>query len=143
VSTVHVDEAALEAGLGPMLADLMRQNLEQYPERQVDLARMQGSVVIEARDAAVAVTMDFGQGRLNVSGGDGGRPDIRIVGDSLGLLELTSARLRGGLPDPAHPSGRRVLREILTGKLKIRGRGLILNPALLLRLNRLLNVAAD
>jgi hypothetical protein len=139
---ITIDEAALQAGLGPMLADLLRQNLEQHPGRRADLARMRGTVNIEARDAAVAVTMDFAKGRLDVKGGTIGRPDVKIATDSLGLLELTSARLRGGVPDPTHPSGRRVLLRLLSGGLKIGGRGLILRPALLLRLNRLLNVAA-
>jgi hypothetical protein len=138
---IQLDPAAQAGGLGPMLTDLMQQNVEQHPERRADFDRLVGRVAIDATDAEVTVTMDFLGGKLLVHDGIQGRPDLAISTDSLTLLELTSARLRMGLPDPAHPSGRAVLRKLGSGKLKIRGRGVILKPLLLVRLTRLLNVA--
>jgi hypothetical protein len=126
-----------------MLADLIRQNLEQHPERRADLKRMRGKVAITSTDAEVTVTMDFLGGELTVRGGAQDKPDLTISTDSLALLELTSARLRLGLPDPAHASGRAVLGKLLSRRLKITGRGLMLKPRLLVRLTRLLNVASS
>jgi len=124
-----------------MLTALIRQNVDQHPERQADFERLRGSIVLEATDAEVAVTMYFLGGGLRVHGGVQGRPDIAISTDSLTLLELAGARLRFGLPDPAHPSGRAVLRKLGSGKLRIKGSGLVLKPLLLVRFTKLLNVA--
>lgn len=143
MTAISVDEAAGQTGLGSMLADLLRQNLEHYPERHAQLARMRGVVDIVASDATTTARIEFLEGGLRVCTDGGGRPDLRIVTDSVGLLELTAARLRAGLPDPAHASGRRVLRQVLHGRLKIRGWGLLLKPTLLPRLNRLINVAVS
>jgi hypothetical protein len=140
---ITLDPAVREAGLGPMLTDLMQQNVEQHPERRADFDRLRGSVVVTATDAEVAVTMEFRDDGLYVHGGVQGRPDLQISTDSLSLLELTSAKLRLGLPDPFHPTGRKVLRKLGSGDLKLRGRGLVRKPLMLVRLTKLLSVAAD
>ena len=141
--SITVEESAQEAGLGPMLAELLRQNLEQHPHRRRDLERMRGGVAITAKDASVAVTMDFSGGGLTIREGIAGRPRLKIQADSLGLLELTSARLRAGLPDPVHHSGRRVLGRLAAGSLRIAGPAVLLRPMMLVRLTRLLNVAPE
>jgi SCP-2 sterol transfer family len=140
---ITLDPAVQEAGLGPMLTDLMQQNVAQHPDRRADFDRLRGSVAIKATDAEVALTMDFRPEGLSVRDGIQGRPDLRISTASLSLLELTDARLRLGLPDPCHPSGRKVLRKLVSGDLRLWGRGLVLKPLLLTRLTRLLNVALE
>lgn len=140
--SIQLDAAAQEAGLGPILADLIRQNLEQHPERRTAFDRLRGTVAIDSTDADVAVTLDFLGGGLMVRGGGQGSRDLTISADSLTLLELTNANLRLGLPDPAHSSGRAVLGKLFSRRLKITGRGLVLRPLLLLRITKLLNVAS-
>jgi hypothetical protein len=140
--SIEVEAAAEEAGLGPMLADLIRQNLAQHPDRRGDFEQLRGKVAITAVDAEVTVTLDFFGGGLLVRGGAQGGPDLTISTDSLTLLELTNAQLRMGLPDPASPSGRAVLGKLVSRKLRISGRGLVLKPRLLASLTKLLSVAA-
>jgi hypothetical protein len=140
---IRLDPAAQQTGLGPMLADLIQQNVEQHPERRSGFDRLRGRVAIASIDAEAAVTMEFLGGKLLVHAGVEHGPDLVISADSITLLELTSARLCFGLPDATHRSGRAVLRKMLSGKLKIRGRGLVLKPLLLVRLNKLLNVASN
>jgi hypothetical protein len=141
--SVELDPSAQDSGLGPLLADLMAQNLQRHPERRDLLARLRGDVAIRSTDAEVAVTLRFGDGRVRVLGGVNGRPDLTLATDSLSLLELTNAKLRLGLPDPATASGRAVLAKLLSGTLKLGGRGLLLRPQLLPGLTKLLNVATS
>jgi hypothetical protein len=137
---IRLDAPAQDAGLGPILADLIRQNVDQRPELRAIFDRLCGGVAVEATDAETSVTMGFAGGALTIRGGIQ-EPDITIAADSLSLLELANTRLRLGLPDPAHASGRVVLGKLATGKLRIRGRGLLLRPLLLVRFTKLLNVA--
>jgi hypothetical protein len=143
VPLVELDPSAEVAGLGPLLADLIGQNLQQHPERRAALAGLRGAVVIRSTDAGVTVILRFAEGRLLILGGVNGRPDLTVETDSLTLLELANARLRFGLPDPTVASGRAVLAKLLRGTLKLRGRGLLLRPGLLPGLTKLLNVATS
>lgn len=139
---IEVDALAQEAGLGPLLADLIGQNLEQHPERRAALARLRGAVAVTSTDAEVTVTLRFADERLLILGGVHGRPDLTVATDSLTLLELTNTKLRFGLPDPADAGGRAMLAKLLRGRLRLWGRGLLLRPRLLPGLTKLLSVAA-
>jgi hypothetical protein len=122
---IQLDAPAQEGGLGPMLAELIRQNIEQRPERRAVFDRLRGSVALRSTDAEATVTMSFAEDGLTVWDGVKGTPDLTITADSLTLLELTGARLKLGLPDLTHASGRAVLAKLVAGKLKIKGWGLV------------------
>lgn len=140
---IRLDPAAQEAGLAPMLTGLIQQNIEQHPERRTCFDRLHGRIAIESTDADVVATLEFLDGKLLVHDGRDARPDLVISADSLTLLEMTSAKLFLGLPDPTHASGRALLRKVFSGALKARGRGLVLKPLMVMRLTKLLNVASD
>ena len=72
---------------------------------------------------------------------DGADPaaHVAITADSDRLLGLTSAPLRFGLPDPFDARGRAVLRDVLSGRIRIRG--ILTHPRRLARLSALLSVA--
>ena len=71
-----------------------------------------------------------------------GRRSFGLDADSFTVLELSNARLRFGLPDLFHPSGRAVLRKMRSEELKVSGSGLVLKPLLLPRFSRLLSVVS-
>jgi hypothetical protein len=64
---------------------------------------------------------------------------VRVLADSDGLLLLSSAPLRFGLPDPFSPDGRQVLAKILRRQIRISG--LVAHPFTVARFARLLSVA--
>jgi hypothetical protein len=125
------------SGLACMIADLIEQNLARDPGR----ARLLRSsvAVLAAPDADVAVFVRIGSGDVRL--GDGDVPDahLRIRSDSKRLLALATVPLRFGLPDLAHPEGREVVRDLLAGRLRIRG--LARHPLRLARLTKLLSAA--
>jgi hypothetical protein len=125
------------SGLASMVGELIDQNLARDPERRRLLRR--SVVVLDAPDAEVTVFLRIDPDGVRV--GDGDVPDahLRIRADSERLLHLTTAPLRFGLPDLLAPEGRAIVRDLLPGRLRIRG--LLGHPLRLARLTKLLSVA--
>jgi hypothetical protein len=86
----------------------------------------------------VAVSIRLTPGRVQVRNGVVGRPHIRIEAPSDTLVALSGVPLRFGLPDVTTKEGRAVLGNLVKGRLRVRG--LLLHPAKLGRLNKLLSV---
>lgn len=137
---IAVDEDAEDNGLAHMVAELIRQNIEDQPSKADTLRRMRGRVAIVADDAGVAMTLLFDRGSLRVRDGIVGIPDMTVRADSeqvvaMSQIEFTSA----GLPDPrgAH------LREVVSASFKggIQVFGALGNLPLALRLTRLMSVS--
>ena len=125
------------SGLASMVADLIEQNLARDPTRTALLRR--SVAVLDAPDADVTVFLRIERDGVRV--GDGDVPDahLRIRSDSGRLLDLTTAPLRGGLPDPLRPEGRAIVGDLLRRRIRIRG--LLRHPLRLVRLTKLLSVA--
>jgi hypothetical protein len=125
------------SGLASMVADLIEQNLARDPARR-ELLRP-SVAVLDAPDADVRVFLRIERDGVRV--GDGDVPDahLRIRSDSGRLLDLTTAPLRWGLPDPLRPEGRAIAGDLLRGRIRIGG--LLLHPLRLVRLTKLLSVA--
>jgi hypothetical protein len=126
-------------GLGVMLADLMRGNIEADPARARLLHGVTGTVNVRARDAEVEVGMEFRDGRLLVHPKPYPRADLEITTDGETLMGMSTTPLRMGMPDLAKAEGRAVLQKMLRGELKVRG--MVTKPKLLIRLQKLLSVA--
>jgi hypothetical protein len=125
------------SGLASMVADLIEQNLARDPTRRALLRK--SVAVLEAPDADVTVFLRIERDGVRV--GDGEVPDapLRIRSDSRRLLDLTTAPLRGGFPDPLRPEGRAIVWGLLRRRIRIRG--LLRHPVRLARLTKLLSVA--
>jgi hypothetical protein len=127
-----------DAGLAMMLAGLIRQNLEQNPDRKADFDRLDLCISIEAVDAEVVVTLEFGRGTLVVYAGTWGSPSVRLSADSQTVIELSTLRIIWGIPNLLDPVGRRLAAKLLSGKVRITG--ILRHASGLLRLTRLLSV---
>jgi hypothetical protein len=125
------------SGLASMVAELIEQNLTRVPARRALLRP--SVVVLDAADADVTVFLRIAPDEVRV--GDGDVPDahLRVRADSGRLLDLTTARLRFGLPDLRSPEGRAIVTDLLARRLRIGG--LARHPVRLARLTELLSVA--
>jgi hypothetical protein len=124
-------------GLAEMLAGLLEANLARSPER----SRLVKPAVVQlsAFDADVTVTVRTRLGRIEVSNGPADpRAHLRIGAESRDLLELSSAPLRLGFPDPLRGAGRAVLAGVLARRVRISG--MLRHPVRLSRFSRLLAV---
>jgi hypothetical protein len=137
VSVVYADREP--NGLAAMVGGLIEANLRQHPER----GSLLRPAVIElvAVDADVSVRIALSPGRVTVSNGSSrpSRPRVGVVADSDGLLLLSSAPLRFGLPDPMSSDGRGVLAKVLRREIRISG--LVAHPLTVARFAQLLSVA--
>jgi hypothetical protein len=124
------------SGLAELIAGLIEQHLVREPSRANHLRR--SVVVLSVPDAGVEITVRLQPGRVEVR--DGGAPDahLRVSAPSARLLALAAAPLRAGLPDPLDPEGRAVLRDVVTGRVRVRG--MLTHPVRLARFASLLSV---
>ena len=135
---IKVMEDAKDVGLAMMLADLVRQNLEQKPDKVRHFNGISANVLIEARDIDIIVGLKFERGKLTVSGKKNGNPDLHIITDSGSILDLSLVRIKFGLPYFFDENGIKVLKKMLKRELVIKG--LFLNFLTLVRLTNVVSV---
>ena len=125
-------------GLGVMLADLVRGNIEADPARARLLHGVRGTINVHAHDAEVDVGLEFRDGQLLVHAKPYAKADLDITTDAETLMGMSSVPLRFGMPDTTKAEGRAVVGKMLRGNLKVRG--MVTKPKLLTRLQRLMSV---
>lgn len=124
-------------GLAALVGGLLEANLRAHPRRARLLRPARVELSVPDAGESVVLVLDP-EGPLVAASADG-PIDLRVVADPARLIELVAAPLRLGLPDPLRREGRRVLRAVARGEIRIRG--LLRHPLLVTRLARLLSVA--
>ncbi len=135
---IELAAGAENIGVATMLADLIRQNLEQKPRKHADFQRLATTVFIDVTDAQVSITLAFGGGVLTVHPGIFGQPRIRITTSAGVLLALCMLKVVNGIPRPLHPDSRALVGHMLSGAVKISG--IPRNPVQMFRFARLMSV---
>jgi hypothetical protein len=121
MAEIIILKEANDIGLAVMLADLIRQNLDQTPVKTKRFQSLKAKVWIEARDIQIAVGLEFMQGRLAISGGPMVQPDLHIITDSTTVLDLCFLKIKLGLPNFFDKNGFKVLKKLITRQLVIKG----------------------
>jgi hypothetical protein len=140
--TVRMAPGADGNGLACMIADLLRENLQARPGKARDLralARARARIGIVARDAEVSLTLDFADGAVTLRDGVAPGCALVVTTDAEKVTALSLLEVRYGLPVYFDEKGRAVLRDLVSGTLRIDG--LLRHPLALVRLTRLLSVA--
>lgn len=137
---IELAPGAEDNGFATMLAELIRQNVDDHPEKKRDLARLVGRVALVAEDSGISVTLRFDGGRLTVHDGIWGIPDVTIRAPGEDLMKMSLVELRGRLrlPDPRGENTREVMRAQREGRVRIYG--MWPNLPLLVRLTRVMSV---
>jgi hypothetical protein len=133
-----VETAPDVSGLGEMIAQLVRSNIESDPARAGHVRGPAGRINIHATDADAQIGMLFTGVGLRI-GEPLPNPDIVVECDSQTLMELANVRLLLGRPDPTTPEGRALIKKLLTRELVVHGQ--FAHPKLLTRLQKLFTVA--
>jgi hypothetical protein len=106
-------------GLAALVVGLIEQNLRRDPARGRHLKGE--AVVIEATDAGTAVWLELRADGVRWRPGSGTAAPVSVRAPSAQLLELSGAPLRFGLPDVLTRDGRRIVGDILRGRIRVRG----------------------
>lgn len=118
---IELDAGAADNGLANMLCTMMRQNVEDHPERAAILAKLAGRMAIFAEDAEVAVSIDFEGSRVRFRDGIVGVPDLTIRGGFEQIGDLSRMEQVGALPDPRGEVNRALWAAMREGKLRVHG----------------------
>lgn len=120
---VELAKDAANNGFALMMAELIRQNIEDHPQKQKTLDHLSGRLALVSEDSEVAITLHFQLGNLYVHSGIVGIPDITIRGssDDIMKLSLMESVTRWHVPDPRGPNLRGVVRALAQRKLRIYG----------------------
>jgi hypothetical protein len=135
---IVLDDGAKDVGLAEMMYNLIRQNLEQNPQKLSDFQALHSNVVIVARDIDITVTLAFKRGKLKIYDSVVGDADLKIIADHDAILELSLINIRMGLPNYFDKTGRKVFKKVLLGNLKIEG--MLRHPLQLIHLTKIFSV---
>jgi hypothetical protein len=135
---IRLAAGAEEVGLAVMLADLIRQNLEQNPRKEPDFGKLDAVIAVEVPDVEVAVTLEFLRGSLVVHGGLADSPQLLIQAGARNLLALPLVKIWARMPNILSSDSRILRNGLLSGEVKIRG--MFRHPLKLLRFTRLISV---
>ena len=135
---IILDEGAKDVGLAEMLFNLLRQNLEQNPQKMSSFEALGSNVVMVARDIDITITLIFKRGELKIYDGAVGDVDLKIIADHDAILDLSLIHIFMGLPNYFDRIGRTILKKVLLGDLKIKG--LLRHPIQLTHLTKIFSV---
>ena len=135
---IILDDGAKDVGLAEMLFNLLRQNLEQNPQKLSSFLALNSNVVMVARDIDITITLSFRRGELKIHDGVVGDADLKIIANHDAILELSLINICMGLPNYFDKTGRNVLKKVLLGDLKIEG--LLRHPLQLTHLTKIFSV---
>jgi hypothetical protein len=135
---IVLDDGAKDVGLAEMMYNLIRQNLEQNPQKLSDFQALHSNVVIVARDIDITVTLAFKRGKLKIYDSVVGDADLKIIADHDAILDLSLIKIFIGLPNYFDRIGRTILKKVLLGNLKIEG--MLRHPLQLIHLTKIFSV---
>jgi hypothetical protein len=112
----------VEDGVAPSIYGLVERGIARDPELA---ARMRGRVVFRFAEEFSPVRIQFRPRSVVVEDGDSRKPDLVIAGRLPDIVHFaTVPTLRGrlhGVPDPRQPRGRRALRRLADGRVRLEG----------------------
>jgi hypothetical protein len=133
-----VENHAEEVPFSYVIADLLAGNIQQKPNKMKTFTNMYGVVALNLPDIEAAVTLVFAGGKVRIEPGILGKPDIIINSSSEKIISLNAINIKFGLPYYFDEAGMNVIKQLLSGELKIKG--MFTHPILLTRLTKLMSV---
>lgn len=118
---ISMAPGAEEAGMASMLAEMIKTNLKDKPDRIKDFNKLNGTIWITAEDAGVEMSMKFANGSLTVYSDKVGKPMLEISTDSGTLMDLANISIRYGMPYYFDDVGKMVITKLFKRELKIKG----------------------
>jgi hypothetical protein len=138
---IELYPGAEHSAFAAMIAELIRSNLEDRPEKLRAFRAMRGRVALIAEDAGATITLHFQRGKLSVHPDLFGVPELVVRGSSEALIDLSRVPHHprfGFLPDFRSAVAQSLGRALFERKLRITG--LTAHVTLALSLARVLSI---
>jgi hypothetical protein len=112
----------VEDGVAPSIFGLIERGIAREPDLA---ARMRGRVVFRFDEGFAPIRISFRPRSVVVEDGDSRTPDLLIEGRLPDIVHFAAVpTLRGrlhGVPDPRQPRGRKALRRLADGRVRVTG----------------------
>lgn len=138
---IVLEEGDQANGVASIVGTLLQQNFENFQGRDRIADRVRRPVAIYNVDTKEGCTLTFGPGETRVANEVIGKPVVEVRATTNQIVDVSQLLMRGGGLLPAGfftRRGLRVLGQIATGRLKVRG--LLSHPLTALRLIALVSV---
>ena len=138
---IELAPGAEDHGFAPMLATLLRQNLDDHADKRATALRMRGRVAMVITDLGMSVTLEFVPYAVRVHAGIVGIPDVTVRAGSEYIMKMSMLELgRFGLPNPRGEVAKELAAAEKAGAITYYGA--LANIPLMLRLTRVMSVNA-
>ena len=138
---IELAPGAEDHGFAPMLATLLRQNLDDHEDKRATAMKMRGRVAMVITDLNMSVTLEFVPFAIRVHAGIVGIPDVTVRAPSEWIMKMSMLELgRFGLPDPRGEVARELAEAEREGVVKYYG--MLTNIPLMVRMTRVMSVNA-
>jgi hypothetical protein len=112
----------VEDGVAPSIFGLIERGIAREPELA---AQMRGRVVFRFAEDYSSLRINFRARSVVVEDRDSRKPDLVIAGRLPDIVHFATVPTQGGrlhgVPDPRRPRGRRAVRRIASGRVRIEG----------------------
>jgi hypothetical protein len=121
-----------------ILADLLKTNLMQKPHKMKTFNNLRGVVAIEVTDIETTAYLIFSGGKVSIEKDTEEKSHIIITTDSEKIMGLNFISIKFGLPYYFDKAGMTVIKQLMSGQIKIKG--ILLHPIILTRLTKVMSV---
>lgn len=112
----------VEDGVAPSIFGLIERGIAREPALA---AQMRGRVVFRFAEGFSPIRISFRPRSVLVEDGDSRRPDLLIQGSLPDIVHFATVPTLGGrlhgVPDPRQPRGRKALRRLADGRVRVTG----------------------
>jgi hypothetical protein len=116
---ITIARGSEENAMAEMLRNLLVQNIAQSRVREAIFDAMNTVVAIHIQDIEVSLTLDFHLGKLTIYDRVAKRPKITVRTESAYVLDLSNISIRFGLPNFFDDKGKEILKNMVSGKIKL------------------------
>ncbi len=135
---ITINNDAKEIGLAELITSLIRDNCLQNEKKAKIFKNLSGEVKISATDAEVFIILTFDRGKLIVRNGENIPIPFEIIAGSEDIINISNIKLFMTYPLLTNREGFKIIREIIKGRIVIRG--IITNIIFGLNLLRIISV---
>lgn len=129
---------AVDVPFSGILADVLKTNLEQKPHKLKTFKNLRAVVGIDVTDVGKKVYLIFSGEKVTIEKDMIKKPQVFITAESEKIMGLNFINIKWGLPYYFDEAGKTVIKQLLSGQIKIKG--MLLHPIILTRVTKVMSV---